>query len=284
MEGKAPRQGLEPRTHPRLRCGRPWHGVGLTMLKLPTSMLLLASLMACALPIPIGQGFGTGGPGGSPIAPAPEVPTEVDPAFCTSTAGELMPALDGTWRLTGGTRTFWGGTEQGSITMRIAPQEPEDVVLEYLPERGFMRGLTPDGEIHMFLFPATDAQIEAAGPLIGEDAPGPGCDWYDSPLFIGTNYYYGNEALETVDVGRWAPACSLLRLSVDYFDPERCREPDPDEYDFEMEMTVVVRFSGSSHASGMLYHEGAGLNPDVDDDVRGTTAEFRARATVELTR
>ena len=51
-----------------------------------------------------------------------------------------------------------------------------------------------------------------------------------------------------------------------------------------MEMTLVVRFSGSRHASGMLYHEGAGLNPGAGDDVRQTTAEFRVRATVELTR
>ncbi len=254
------------------------------MFKPPVSMLLLTGLTACAIPMPMSQGFGMGAAESSPTPPAPLVPAEVDPVFCASTGGELMPSLDGTWRLTGGTRRFWGGTADGSITMSVAPQEPVDVILEYFPERGFMRGLTPDGGTHMFLFPATEEQIEAAGPLMGEDGSGPGCDWYDSPLFIGTNYYYGNEGLEMEDTGRWLPACSLLTISVDYFDPERCREPAPDEYDFEMEMTLVVRFSGSRHASGMLYHEGAGLNPDAGDDVRQTTAEFRVRATVELTR
>lgn len=254
------------------------------MLRAPISMLLLAGLMACSIPIPLGQGFGMGEAGDSPIPPAPRVPTEVDPAFCGANGGELMPSLDGRWRLTGGSRSFWGGTADGSITMTIGPQEPVDVALEYFPERGVMRGLTPDGETHMFLFPASDDQIAAAGPLMGKDASGPGCDWYDSPLFIGTNVYYGNEGLEIEDTGRWLPACSLLTLSVDYFDPERCRELAPDEYDFEMEMTVVLRFSGSGHASGMLYHEGAGLDPDADDDLDRTVAEFRTRATVELTR
>ena len=60
-----------------------------------------------------------------------------------------MPSLNGSWRLTGGTRRFWGATPDGSIAMSIAPQEPVDVVLEYLPERGLMRGLTPDGETLM---------------------------------------------------------------------------------------------------------------------------------------
>jgi len=255
------------------------------MLKAPVVLLLLTSLIACSIPMPIGEGFGMGGSGGSPVPPAPPVPTEIDPAFCGSTGGELMPSLDGSWRLSGGARRFWGATAEGAITMTLAPQEPEDVFFEHLPERGAMRGMTSDGETHMFLFPASEEQVAAAGPLMGEDAPGPGCDWYDSPLFIGTNYYYGQAALELEDTGRWSPACALLAISTADVDPERCREPDPDEYDMEIEMTLVIRFSGSGHASGVLYHRGAGLNPDVGEDLdRSASAEFRTRAIVEFTR
>jgi len=220
-----------------------------------------------------------------PVPPAPVVPAEVDPAFCASPGGALLPSLDGDWRLEGGDRSIWGATAQGSITMRLGPQPDQDLTLEYLSEASLMHVTNPDGDEEMYLFPATEEQVEAAEALIGANASGPECDWYDSPLFIGTNFYYGNEGLHLRDVGQWRPSCTALAMSGESVDPARCHtRPAPADADFEMEMTVVVRFSGSGYASGMVYWEGALEDDDLGEELASTISEFRARAPVELMR
>jgi hypothetical protein len=251
--------------------------------------VLASAAVACAIPVPMAPPYAMGPSGVSPIPPAPRVPDNVDPVVCSSTGAELMPSLNGAWTLSGGERTIWGSTEDGSITMQIPPQEPASLVFEYLPERGLMHVTSPDGENEMFMFPATDAQVEAAQPLIdgGEaDMARPGCDWYDSPLFIGTNYYLGYQEVTADDAGQWLPGCGFLAMAVSSFDPEWCRiPPTPGQSEFEMDMTLVVRFSGPDQASGMLYFEGTGENTELGaGGPAQTSSEFRARAEVELSR
>lgn len=256
------------------------------MLRSPVALLVALSLAACAIPTSMAMpGLQMGASGDSPIPPSPRVPAEVDPTFCASTGDALLPSLDGDWTLEGGERTIWGSTAQGSMTMRIGPQSDEDLVLDYLSEASLMHMTSPDGEDEMYLFPATEEQVEAAGALIGAVASGPGCDWYDSPLFIGTNFYYGNEGVELQDVGEWRPSCTVLAMAGETIDPEQCHtRPAPEDADFEMEMTLVVRFSGRGYASGMVYWEGQLEDDDLGEDVATTISEFRARAAVELKR
>jgi hypothetical protein len=258
----------------------------LASILLPTA---LAALAACAVPVPIAPPYELGASGVSPIPPAPRVPASVDPVVCTSSGADLMPSLNGAWTLEGGPRTVWGSTEDGSITLRLPGQEPVDMVFEYRPEQGIMHVRGSDPGEQMFLFAATEAQIAASAPLIdpeGAEASGPGCDWYDSPLFIGTNYYYAEEEVSADDTGQWLPACTLIALAVYGFDPALCRTtPTPSRTEFEMEMTLLVRFSGSGHASGVLYFEGTGEETELGAGGGDqAVSEFRARAEVELTR
>jgi hypothetical protein len=226
----------------------------------------------------------------SPIPPAPDVPSTVDPVVCNSEAADLLPDLGGDWILTGGARTVWASTDDGSITMSLPAQEPAVLAFEYAPERGMMDVFSPDRENQMFMFPATAEQISPSQMLIGGSSEGTGstagCDWYDSPIFIGTNYYYAEDEVTVEDTGRWLPACTLLALAVPYFDPEICRStPTPSQFEFEMEMTLVVRFSDMNSATGMLYFEGTGEQTEFGGgDPTQTTSEFRARAPVRLTR
>ena len=67
--------------------------------------------------------------------------------------------------------------------------------------------------------------------------------------------------------------------------PADCHtRPDPEDADFRMEMTLVLRFAGRDYASGMLYFRGEQRDADFADDDSAVISEFRARATVELTR
>ena len=144
-----------------------------------------------------------------------------------------------------------------------------------------------DREERMFLFPATEEQVSASDLLIGGSSEGTaGCDWYDSPIFIGTNYYSAEEEVTLEDTGRWLPACTLIAMAVPYFDPEICRTtPTPSRFEFEMEMTLVVRFSGLSSATGMLYFEGTGEQTEFGaGGPTQTGSEFRSRAAIQLTR
>jgi hypothetical protein len=255
------------------------------------SLLLTLAVTGCALPVPISAPRTAMGPSGvSPIPPAPSVPARVDPIVCSSAAADLLPSLNGDWILQGGERTVWGSTEDGSITLRLPGQEPAVLVFEYAPERGMMDVYDAERDNQMFMFPATADQLGAAEMLIGGEegasASGSGCGWYDAPIFIGTNYYYAEDEVTLDDTGRWLPACTLLAISVYYFDPEvRRSTPTPSRFEFEMEMTLVVRFSSTDHASGMLYFEGTGENTEFGaGGPDQTMSEFRARAPVELTR
>jgi hypothetical protein len=255
------------------------------MFRSTAFLLVPAALLACSLPVPTIAPAGTASGMASPPPPAPRVPDEVDPTFCSSSGGELLPVLDGQWTLEGGERTIWGATAQGTMMMRIGPQDDEDLVFEHMPDAGLMHVTSPDGENEMYMFPATEEQIEAAGALIGRNASRPGCDWYDSPLFIGTNYYYGNEGVQVEDVGQWLPSCTVLAMAGEAIAPERCHSrPAAEDSDFEMEMTLVLRFAGRSLATGMLYFEGELEDDDLGEEAAATISEFRARAAVEVKR
>ncbi|MDX1745012.1 MAG: hypothetical protein R3324_03665 [Halobacteriales archaeon] len=267
------------------------------MHKALTFLLLSASVTACGLAtaassVPRAPSYVMGRPDDSPVPPAPTAPESVDPRFCESSGAELLPALEGSWSIEQGAGLVWGATEQGSITMPLAGHDPVPVVLEYLPERGVMHVQNVGQEGDMDLFPATEAQLSFAEPLIepdGDEDPAPstpGCDWFESPLFIGTNYYVGEEEVTAEDATEWVPSCAVLSLVVPYFDPDWCRRTrDPSRSSFEMEMTVVLRFSGQAHASGMLYFEGSGESTEFGGGApTETSSVFRAAAPVQLSR
>lgn len=267
------------------------------MLRVLASLLLPAAMTACGLmaaasSIPQAPPYTMGAPGDSPIPPAPTAPESVDPTFCESSGAELLPALEGSWNLDQGGGLVWASTDDGSITMPLAGHDPAPVVLEYLPQRAVMYVQSVDQEGDMDLFPAAEAQVVAAGPLIdpgGEEdtAPStPGCDWTESPLVIGTNYYSGEEEVTADEATEWLPSCAILSLVVPYFDPDWCRRTrDPSRSSFEMEMTLVLRFSGPGHASGMLYFEGSADRTEFGGGVpTETSSVFRAAAPVQLSR
>ena len=176
-------------------------------------------------------------------------------------------------------------TSQGSMTMRVDPEDDEEFVLEHLADAGLMHATSPTSEDGMYFFPATEAQLAAAESMLGGAPARSGCDWSDSPLFIGTNFYYGNEGLHLEDWGEWRPSCEALAMAGEPINPTRCHtRPAPEDADFQMEMTLVLRFAGPEYASGMLYFRGQQEDGDLGEDDSVVISEFRARATVELTR
>lgn len=218
-------------------------------------------------------------------APAPVIPPEVDPVFCTTEGADLLRDLAGAWHFEGDERTVWMATPQGSMTMRVDPEDDEEFDLEYLADSGLMHATSPTSEDEMYFFPATDEQRPAAETMLGGATPRPGCDWTDSPVIIGTNFYYGSEGLHLEDWGRWRPGCEALAMAGEPVDPTMCHtRPAPEDVDFRMEMTLVLRFAGRNYASGVVYFRGEQRDADFADDDSAVISEFRARAAVELTR
>jgi hypothetical protein len=258
------------------------------MLRFLALLLVSAGVMACGFAMPAPPPYAMGGP---TLPPGPDMPSQIDPAYCESPGADLLASLEGSWSLQQQRGVAWGKTDKGSIGIPLPGHDPAPVVFEYLPELGVMHVQSADLAEEMTMFPATSEQEDAAETLIGAGAgetggtSGPECDWYDAPLFIGTNFYSGYE-VDTQDFGRWLPTCVLMSLLVYNVDPGSCRGlQTPSELELEMEMTLVLRFSDAGNASGMIYFEGTGKETEYSAGMpTETSSEFRAGAPVTLSR
>ena len=67
--------------------------------------------------------------------------------------------------------------------------------------------------------------------------------------------------------------------------PLRHGGPHSTEFELEMGMTLVLRFSDAGNASGMIYFEGTGTETECSAGMpTETSSEFRAGAPVTLSR
>jgi hypothetical protein len=225
--------------------------------------------------------------------------------FCTLAATDLLAALDGSWTVDHGAGWAVGGTTQGLASIPFPSPPAGTIIFKYDPLRGVIDARSPDGEVHMLVFPTAEMQEPAANAVVGEPPEGEGstssCDWYALPTLTGTNHFYASTVNVENILERRSGFLHTLMLCENQDDPgldfektyppiteEVCKEyeerleeelagpgqePIRGTEDFEMAMTLVVRFTSTNSASGSLYFEGS-----MDE------AQFRAFTPVTLSR
>lgn len=191
-------------------------------------------------------------------------------SFCTLTATDLLAVLNGSWTIQQGSGTATGRTSAGAITIPLPPPSPTSVNFKYDSAKGVVEITSADLAEGMVMFPAAEQQQGEATQLLGAKSAGTAsaCTWSSLPTLIGTNFYsaFGKEFYAMADSLSF---CENFRKKMEaknagpyYSRPDvkewykkHCSDkqlPSP----FEMEMTMVLRFSSANHGSGTVYFKG----------------------------
>lgn len=201
--------------------------------------------------------------------------------FCGLTGSELLASLDGGWTLHQGPREILY-----PIPHTLPPPPPIAIRFAYDAEEGVVNADAADLSDGIIMYPAggptlgvTEDYIEVAS----EVAIDSGCEWSSSPILIGTNSYFslGSEYVAWMMTQDY---CELARANFEahggeswaterYRETYRCDRPEPQREDFEMEMTLLLRFQTPGFGAGMVFFEG-------EADGVG----FGARSTVTISR
>ena len=210
--------------------------------------------------------------------------------FCALAGTDLLSALDGSWTIQQGAGLAAGQHNGRAITIPLPPPPVASVNFTYDAQQRVIDVESADLAEKMIMFPSAPAQQNQASQLLGAQtagnaaASGSGCDWYSLPIMIGTNHYvsksvnyvhyYSNHAANC------APGATGWGLGGTFYSAEFDKNMTMEEYctstppgRFDMEMTIVLRFTNSQSGSGSVHYTGK------QDGVN-----FAASARVTLTR
>jgi hypothetical protein len=225
--------------------------------------------------------------GATAVSASAQQPSGGGGDFCALTGTDLLAALDGSWTVTNkaGTAVAREPTHGGIIAFPYPAGPPGTIIFKYDPERRVIDATDPDKEVEMVLVP-TGGDLGDLKPvtdaLVGaRPADWAACDWSTVPTVMGgSGWYaysvtrpgdfYGELAAELIyncetyqhfGLPELSKNCDqdLLRENLEgpYLLPGGSSRFDVRREDFEMSMTLFLRFSSANSASGSLFFEGS---------------------------
>lgn len=205
-----------------------------------------------------------------------QTPSAESEAFCQLSGEELVRSLEGSWTLDQGP-----GSVLYPIAQPLPDQAPIGVRFTWNAEEGVIEAVAADLSGDMVLYPASGWEQEQAEEWVGlgaGEAVDSGCGWSTTPVVVGTNWYYSG-AGELYSWMLWQEFCSEPG-NAEWVGPQ-CDPSDPmwspPPSQFEMEMTLMLRFQTPDYGAGGVFFQGSTV-------VEGKTYRFGAQAGVTISR